>query len=764
MSDKVHITGLRGEAIVGLDHWKKPILHPISVDATFSTDFSKATESDNLSFSLNYKVISDKLDGFLRANRQKNFQSLGGLGNAIYSALGHEKKACSDIEVKVVAPKLDIRAVVSFTMSDSNKGVYSIHGLKTLTLIGVFTFERMNKQYVLLDIDLNSAAHLDVLDVSELVQRYLEGANFKTVEALVGRTGQWILQNFTTVDQVYVKVTKLNAIVFTDGVGVSSLHKRGDFDNEPRIEIQARDVVAGFDLPVEQTQANYQGPHTAYVAFGSNVGDPVGNIQQAIQLLNEHPQITVDATSSLYVSKPMYHKDQADFYNGALQLKLDSLSPLDLLKALKTIEYERLSRNKVIENGPRLIDLDILLYDELTVNLPDLIIPHKLMIERTFVLQPLCELIPPDLVHPVTAEPIHDHLVNLLLTPHDPLIQESSKLTVKIPCGGQRSLEFGENSKTEIMAIFNTTPDSFSDGGEKYQLDLAKAVELVRELNRLGATIIDIGGVSTRPGSEEPTEAEELDRVLPIVRAIRSHKDLDHLLISVDTYRSNVAEGVLQAGADIINDISMGLFDPAIFGVVSRHLCGYVMNHTRGTPATMATLTDYSAAPASLVEYYTDSELGMLPSLQSETSRNLIGGVCRELAGQMQKAVEAGVRKWQIIVDPGVGFAKNLHQNLEIIRHAARFSQYSQLSLSRAKYWSFLGLPVLVGTSRKKFLGTLTGKERAADRVIGLVATVVAMAQQGVNIVRVHDVKETKEALDVADALYGSEGADSDST
>lgn len=756
MSDKVHISGLESSAIAGLDHWQKPAPHPVLVDVTFTTDFSRASDLDNLHYSLNYAVISDKILAFLRENHQRNFKSLGGVGEAVYALLEEEKKVSLEILVNVLAPKLDIRAPVSFQLSGPNFGVYKISGLRCLTLIGVFTFERLNKQYVLLDIELQSnSTHLDVPQVSELVHEYLELANFKTVEALVKRTSQWIFQNFGDVSTVSVRVTKPNAIVYTSGVGVSCRCERSEFAGEIPITLPNRETPEQFDLPVSG-QNDFSGENEAYVAFGSNQGTPVQNIEEALKHLQEHPAITVKSTSALYVSKAMYYTEQADFYNGVVKLAVNGLSPHDLLAVLKEIEYGKLARVKEFENGPRLIDLDIILFGKSAVTSADLVVPHKSMLERTFVLQPLCELIPPDFVHPVTAEPVHNHLRKLLRAESDPDIQKSSKLVTVVP-GNGRNLTFGENSATFIMGVFNATPDSFSDGGENYQLSSEKIIEAALKMKNDGARIIDVGGVSTRPGAKETTTEDELQRVLPVIKAIRSERELDNLLISVDTYRSEVAEQSLQLGADYINDISMGQFDQRIFKVVADFGCGYIMNHTRGTPETMSKLTNYEGCPDNLVEYLIDPKVGILPA----SSKPVINGVCRELAEQIEKAMAAGVRKWQIVVDPGIGFAKNIEQNLQIVKNAKRFKEYSQIKSSHSSdgcssssYLSFNGLPVLVGTSRKKFLGTITGEKIAGKRVIPTAASAVACIEQDVDIVRVHDVAEVREAVQTGDAIY----------
>lgn len=757
MPDKVHITGLKATAIMGLDHWKKPVPHPVSLDVSFSTDFSKASDTDDLHYSLNYAVISAKIYEYLDQNRQKNFGSLSGVAHSVFDVLEQERSACLEVVLLVSAPKIDIRAPVSYSTNTGIEGIYDIQGIRALALIGVFNFERANRQYVTLDITLRvQQVHLAIGEVSESVQKYLESTKFKTVEALVKLTCLWIFQNFSLVDEATVRVAKPNAIIYTDGVGVSCLYARKDLVSDNTVVVDSLPTPELFNLPI-RPESDYSGKHTVYVAFGSNEGNQLTNINCALQLLNDHAQIVLVSTLALYVSKPMYHLDQADFYNGVIKLIVEDMTPYELLDYLKKIEYEELSRIKRFENGPRSIDLDIILFGNRTVMSDTLIIPHQAMLDRTFVLQPLCELVPPDFIHPVTVEPIHNHLTKLLQQSTDPSVQESGKLVQLVPTAHKRCLEFNLDglSSTMLMGVFNVTPDLFSDGGERYRLGKSAILEAAHSMKEQGAAIIDVGGVSTRPGSYEPSVEDEVSRILEVIQTIRLDHSLNEILVSADTYRSVVAEKAISAGADIINDISMGRFDTEMFALVARSGCGYIMNHSRGTPATMNQMTTYEKFlhPETSVEYFWDEKSGHLPRVPDST-HILISGVCRELSKQVQAAILQGVRKWQIIVDPGIGFAKTTEQNLALIRHCSRVKKYSKWDVDTDAYISFQGTPMLVGTSRKKFLGTVTNTPNPSDRVIASAASVVACIEQGTDIVRVHDLEETRQAAQTADALY----------
>lgn len=758
MRDTVFINQLAATAIVGKDAWNRSTPQPLLISVAMATDFLRASDEDNLDHSLNYAVISRLIAEYVERKRKHNFQSLAGLTASVWNLVKTDYPHVG-VTVDVMLAKLEIRALRLVWTKSEDIQEAKIAQLRLLTVIGVFTFERLQKQVVDLDIKLTATPQVLFREVIDSVVSYVENSNFKTVETLVSRVSQLILQNNEdTVKSVDVKVTKPNAINYTEGVGVSSKFNFGDFHNVPTLETENPNELL-FNLPVKQKEIEDK-EHTVYIAFGLNVGNQMAQIRHALDLLNQY-KVKVLATSLMYLSKPMYFKDQPNFYNGVFKATTRQ-TPHQLLATLKKIEYEHIDRKKDFSNGPRLIDLDIILYDDVCVNTEDLVVPHKLMLERTFVMEPLCELIPPNFIHPVTLEPVHHHLHQLLKAESDGSIQELSHLEQLVPMprldGDVNPLKFDQlhNSReTLIMGILNTTPDSFSDGGANYGKDLAEVEANALALVEQGASIIDIGGVLTRPGSTEPLEEEEIKRVVPFVKMIRqsSHPKLQSVVISIDTYRAKVAAAALEAGADIINDVLMGLYEPEIFDVVAKYNCPYVMNHTRGTPASMSKLTDYCPnSDHDLEELFVDLLQGEVVPLSFDTNA-LITGVSRELGQQVAQAFQRGVRKWQIILDPGVGFAKNKEQNLAITRHARYFKRYA-MSHADGRYLSFNGMALLVGTSRKKFLGAICSEPEATKRVIATTSTTVALIEQATDIIRVHDVAANKQAALVGDALY----------
>ncbi|EFE41644.1 hypothetical protein TRV_03584 [Trichophyton verrucosum HKI 0517] len=448
----------------------------------------------------------------------------------------------------------------------------------------------------------------------------------------------------------------------------------------------------------------------AFIALGSNLGDRVAMIEEACREM-EARGIKIRRTSSLFETAPMYVVDQGTFLNGACEVET-SKSPMELLDTLQSIEID-MGRRKVIDKGPRNIDLDILLYGHETVSNDRLIVPHKLMLEREFVLRPLCQLIPNK--YPLVegeGKTYTSHLQALPPSNPPPIAM------IPMPAGLPPITPTKPSRNTLLMAVLNVTPDSFSDGGIHSSTDPTALLETVKAYIDAGVSIIDVGGESTRPNAEPVTEAEELSRVIPVIELIRSLPEASKIAISIDTYRANVAEAAVNAGADIINDISAGLLDPEMLPTMARLQKTVMLSHTRGTPKTMNKLTHYPD--------------GVLAGIQSE------------LAERVNAAEQAGVRRWRIIADPGVGFAKTQDQNLTILRNLDQLRQAEEL-----KY-----MPWLVGVSRKGFVGRITGVKKAGERTWGTAAAVTAAISGGADIVRVHDVSEMAQVTRMADAIF----------
>jgi dihydropteroate synthase len=280
---------------------------------------------------------------------------------------------------------------------------------------------------------------------------------------------------------------------------------------------------------------------------------------------------------------------------------------------------------------------------------------------------------------------------------------------LKLP---SRTLVLGEH--TLVMGVLNVTPDSFSDGGKFLQPE--SAIEHAFAMERAGADLLDIGGESTRPGATEVSASEELDRILPVLEALRGRLKIP---ISVDTRRASVAELAIRAGAELVNDVSGLKSDRRIAETVARWHVPLILMHMRGEPRTMQ---------------------------KGPFARDVMRDVTQGLRKSVDTARKAGVAKSQIILDPGIGFGKTFAQNYEILQKLPQLAK--------------LGYPLLVGTSRKGFLGVALGRDGKPapweERIWGTAATVTASILKGAHIVRVHDVAEMAQVARVADCLLHS--------
>lgn len=351
------------------------------------------------------------------------------------------------------------------------------------------------------------------------------------------------------------------------------------------------------------------------------------------------------------------------------------------------------------------------------MNLPAYIVPQDVEVFKIYFSNPFQE--------PVVVRDEDEFKDIISSLKEKGLIEEAKSLTqqwvnihkkrFKINYKG-KFLNLGE--KTAIMGILNITPDSFSDGGEYFRIE--KAVERAAQMLEDGADIIDIGGESTRPGAKPVSVEEELERVIPVIKEIR--KELgDNFFISIDTYKSKVAKAALEEGADIVNDISGLSFDIEMANVIKEFDCPVIVNHIKGTPQNMQKNVYYDDVVREIIEF---------------------------LNQQITIGLEKGIRKDRFIVDPGIGFGKNVEHNIEIIK--------------RLKEFRILGFPILIGISRKSFIGkvlkNLIGMEEEPspkDRLYGGLAATAVAVLNGAHIVRTHDVKQTNEFLTMLDTIRG---------
>lgn len=456
------------------------------------------------------------------------------------------------------------------------------------------------------------------------------------------------------------------------------------------------------------------------IALGSNVGDRLHNFNKALQLMKK-AGIKVTKHACLYESAPAYITDQPYFLNSAVRAST-KLGPHELLGALKKIEQD-MGRTGGIRYGPRPIDLDILFHGNFKVNSDILTVPHERIWERPFVMAPLIDLLG------LATESDTVACWHSFSTHSNGLFGSWEKMGGDSLIGKEglkRVLPIGNGlwdwtEKTSVMGILNLTPDSFSDGG-KFQ-SVEAAVSQVRLMVSEGADMIDIGAQSTRPMASRISPEEEMDRLIPVLEAILGMPEIEGKLVSVDTFYSKVASEAVSKGAHIINDVSAGQLDSDMFRVVAGLEVPYIAMHMRGDPSTMQ-----------------NSE-----NLQYD---NVCNQVASELYSRVRNAELLGIPAWRIITDPGIGFSKNTEQNLEILvglpNIRAEIARKS-LALSHA--------PLLIGPSRKKFLGEICGRPSAVERDPATVASITAAILGGANIVRVHNVRDNLDATKLCDAM-----------
>lgn len=676
--DYIFVKNLLAKAVVGRDAWKRSISQPIriSLGINVGSRLIRMGLTDDLRRTLNYDSLSTTILEQVETQKHDSAEQLAAsVSQIIQSRLSTGEFA--NVTVSQEKARLLIDSIDT-TMNKKSKLVNEkVRGLNLPTIIGVNDLERLNNQIVEVDIEVDREPNEEVFS-HEFVQEISENlgkSKFLTIESYANKLAELICAQ-PHVHKAIVRAGKPSALNWAESAQI-------------QVERTGLPITSGKDV---------------YIAFGSNQGDSIQNIRGSIAALKQAGVIVLQ-TSAIYTSEPLYYGDQPRFYNGVFRCSTD-LKPIELLKRLKDIEYGIYGRIKKMDNGPRTMDLDILLYGDEVVDLPELKIPHVDMLNRSFVMKPLNDVVPGS----TADEPAF---------PEERSLDGSERLVIPLHRNSVHVPEILEIGKeTILMSIMNATKDSFSDGGDLWCNNVHAMA--VRHLNA-GADILDIGGQSTRPGAEWIGNEKEAENVCDVIREIRSHEDTRNAIVSVDTCWADVAEAALSAGANIINDVYSGVLDPGILAIAARTGAPIILSHSRGDPTTMGGLTDYP--------------------------HGVVDGVANELRERIDAALDAGCKSWQLILDPGLGFAKTAEQNIELIR------KFSVLKHHPALTNGLPLLPWLVGPSRKGFIGQLTGESEAKNRLIGTISSLTALSQQGAEIVRVHDTRQAWQALKVADAI-----------
>ncbi|KAI0312716.1 Dihydropteroate synthase-like protein [Amylostereum chailletii] len=791
-----------------------PKLQPVRVSLIIPHDLRAAASRDDISKSINYGELSRTI---LPAVQSISFLSLEALLDHLFEACFAAFETVDDLAIKLVKPRASPYADAVGVAGRRRKNGTRVgpehillEKLACNLIVGLNACEREDKQLVHFDVDisqtrLDSHFPFDFRGWAKALREGTEASAFISLESLASLVAEKTLERIGNGnDTVIVRAGKPKALVFAEAAEVELVRTVQDYprfktsfpNGSPYMSSSLLSRPLGLASPLADIIPPTLSPgpiHTVSVALGSNLGDRFANIEVALRFLEQpgrflssHPDahVSVVNTSFMYETAPMYLTDQPKFANCACLIQTN-LQPVELLVVLKAIE-EIVGRVPSIRNGPRAIDLDILFFDQETIDTrPEvercsldnlqghLIVPHPRIAEREFVLRPLNDMIP-DFIHPVSKKSIHKMLSDIIEAsplgtprmdkivpfPSYPLTSTSAPVPLGVPSTGACwvfPLPAGQSqppkrplNKTRIMATLNATPDSFSDGAVNNTI--STALTYVATSVRGGADIVDIGGYSTRPGSAYVSPEEEITRIVPIIQAIRASTDLDvsarNILISVDTFRPDVARAAIEAGANCINDVYAftGPTHP-LTAESAKHLLE--MRHVARELAVPVVLMHARGDPRSNKDYSTFDSVAM--------------AVAAELGEKVDAIVNGpgGVRRWLIMVDPGIGFSKSVDGNLELLRGAALLtSDRVGQTMNPLR-----GYPQLIGASRKSFLGMIladadgegpyVGRETAPkDRGWATAAAVASAVQQGAAVVRVHDVLELGDVVRVADRLW----------
>ena len=734
----VDIAGLRLDVIVGINESEQKKLQPVVLEATMHVStLVAAGDSNDLNRSINYSAITKRL-AFVAQHGQWGL--IESMANALCRLVLLEPQ-CTAAEVRVRKP-------------DALKGAAE-PSVRIRATPGAIEMRNVSE-----------GATLDVLCESAM------GAAYRLrLEA----GSRWPLPK-----ELAAHVMDGNADVISSGGHRSSLKPTDTMPRGASIIIQAGSQGAALLVVGQQSIRSWGSqrgdvagtinvgapPVRTYIALGSNLGNRAHHISSALNSMSKLCGSLV-RVSQLYVTAPQHVVDQPDFLNAACELHTH-LGPAALLSALKGIERDagRKSAGSV-RYGPRVLDLDILIYgeDAFTCETPEgsLTVPHALMLQRTFVLAPLCD-IAATVRHPTSGQSARTEFQRLCAAEQGReqggsdsswgAAQADARLPQRVlPIRADLYWPLGK--RTYIMGILNLTPDSFSDGGRGFDTDLPLAVQEAEAMVRAGADVIDLGAESTRPGAERVTEEEEMRRLLPVIRAIREAGATSSahgvqtatgdgagargwgssIVLSVDTTRASVAAAAVAAGADIINDISGGTFDDQMIRTAADLDVPLVLMHTRGTPKTMRGMTTYDSG--------------------------LSEGVVGELKACVQKAHLAGLPPWRLVADPGIGFAKTPAQSIELLHELPTFLDGT---VGATRVPGCRGVNIgrcggdccasLVGASRKGFIGQVLSQPDPRRRQWGNAATVSAAIMAGADIVRVHEVNEMRQVALLADAIH----------
>ncbi|KAI0228680.1 trifunctional dihydropteroate synthetase [Massospora cicadina] len=692
------VRGLSSRSIVGGDHWNRFKLQPIVLDLTFFTSIESCGQTDQLVYSVSYPIWLARRSRLLRNGSHGSDLELG---EKVCSALlktyhGHKVSVCIYKPSGLLHAELcgvevtRTRDSMIPLLSNPVGAAYTLSKAATYLLEDRVFVHKLRVSAIIGIHPWERAAKQIIVVYLNLYPGSRSTSHLKypqDARAVVTTVSEMIeASEFQTAEALATSIARM--VILTCGhpkvtVRVEKPSAIG-FAEGAAVEISrdfssfGSEMVSETDFALAAQVSPAGDGKIALIALGANLGNRCDNISNALRALSKIGCVIID-TSFMYETAPMYIDDQPMFLNAVCKVAT-SLKPEALLSLLKGIE-EWMGRVPTNRNGPRLIDLDILDFEGVVIKTAELELPHPRIAEREFVLRPLCD-ISPDWDHPQLKRTARQLLTKLSHA------QVHSNVVKVLP-----------------------SPETL-DGGEHDTVE--KAVAWAQKLVEDGANILDVGGASTRPGAAEVSIDEELSRVIPVIQKLRQVGI--SCPISIDTFHAKVASEAVLAGANIINDVTGGMHDPSMFEVMASTGVPVCLMHMRGTSKTMCQLNSYPRG-------------------------QVVQTVQLELKQSLDKAISKGVFRWNLMVDPGLGFAKDCGQNIELLRNLSRLR---------------LSFPCLVGASRKRFLGEITGVKNPRRRGWATAAACTAAIAGGAEILRVHDVAELRDVVLVADAIYRS--------
>lgn len=670
----------------------------ISLKLKFKTDFKKVDGSSFIS------TVENEIKNYTLAI--KSPIHIYEYGKRLLDILHEISLVNMPAKIEIEALKgIDSLKSVFYTITYKNGNVKEnirFKKLEFLAKIGCFDFKKAQPLLISLELQLpNINGNLFDFDISHFfldIKKFFDGAFYKTLECLTNSLVEYVEQRYC-----FVKI---------------------------RVYVQKMSGISTYGIKIERKTIHYTKlnsvylqdgkKHVAYLAVGTNLGDKMRNIHNALKMLPAFCRIL--DTSFLYSTKykGKFECPHPDFLNCVLKIETE-LAPMDLLRAVKEIESD-LHRVKSKDNDNRTIDLDIIFYDNRVFNSDLLVIPHPRMHLREFVLRPLSD-INPYFIHPVFKISLLE-LLGRVISNINPELPKPYVLNELPFCEVKRVTAIGSNlfswDKTHLMGILNITPDSFSDGN-LYFNSIEKAVEHAKKMKDDGADVIDIGGVSTRPGADPVPGEEEYRRVIPVIEKLV--EEIPNACLSIDTTNPCIAEKCLKLGVSLINNVSGLNLNVDLYKVAANYQVPIVLMHSRGTPKTMM----------NMAKTYDES--------------NFSESIAAEMNDILDTALKSGVYRWNIILDPGIGFAKDGKQNIGLIKVFQKTSPFAEY-------------PCLVGHSRKRFISEWSAVSESHfnncdhhERVWGTIGLSSILAYKNVFMLRVHDVKENKLAVKMADIV-----------